>query len=77
MITKHRDNPGRHLPFLEAAKNLDGDLGLLLALWTFLENWGLINFCVNEISEAKPASGAGEDAGLHTSQFHHTANPCE
>ncbi len=62
MVTKYRDNPTKHLTFLEASKTLSGSVDQLAAIWGFLDTWGIINAAASETAEIEtiPQTDAGE-----------------
>jgi len=52
MVSCFRENPSRHISFLEAMRGLDGDANDLLKIFQFLVRWGVINFTLSDRSGA-------------------------
>lgn len=53
---------------MEASKNLNGSAKLLLAIWTFLDKWGIVNFTASEPAEAELENTQAGDAGAQKLQ---------
>lgn len=53
MINTYRLNPGEYLTVTACRRNLAGDVGAIMRVHGFLEQWGLINYQVD--SETRPA----------------------
>ena len=64
MVLKYRESPTKPLSFLEAAKALSVSMDQLVAVWTFLDSWGIINFTATECADAEQsAPQAATDTG--------------
>jgi SWI/SNF related-matrix-associated actin-dependent regulator of chromatin subfamily C len=46
MINTYRLNPGEYLTVTACRRNLAGDVGAIMRVHGFLEQWGLINYQV-------------------------------
>ena len=44
LIDKYREDTSRSLSFTDCRRALDGDASVILRIWTFLNDWRLINF---------------------------------
>lgn len=47
MIEAYRKNPYRYLTFVSLRRVLRGDASCLLKIFTFLEDEGIINYCIS------------------------------
>ncbi|WWD19028.1 hypothetical protein CI109_103486 [Kwoniella shandongensis] len=54
MINTYRLNPGEYLTVTACRRNLAGDVGAIMRVHAFLEQWGLINYQVDP--DTKPAA---------------------
>ena len=54
MINTYRLNPGEYLTVTACRRNLAGDVGAIMRVHAFLEQWGLINYQVDP--ESRPAA---------------------
>ncbi|WWC63236.1 uncharacterized protein I303_105836 [Kwoniella dejecticola CBS 10117] len=54
MINTYRLNPGEYLTVTACRRNLAGDVGAIMRVHAFLEQWGLINYQVDP--ETRPAA---------------------
>jgi SWI/SNF related-matrix-associated actin-dependent regulator of chromatin subfamily C len=50
MINTYRLNPGEYLTVTACRRNLAGDVGGIMRVHAFLEQWGLINYQVSQSS---------------------------
>lgn len=48
IVNQYREDSSRHLTYTACRQALGGDANVILRIWTFLDDWGLINF------QAKP-----------------------
>lgn len=48
MINTYRLNPSEYLTFTACRRNLAGDVGAIMRVHSFLEQWGLINYQVSQ-----------------------------
>ena len=48
MINTYRLNPGEYLTVTACRRNLAGDVGAIMRVHAFLEQWGLINYQVSQ-----------------------------
>jgi SWI/SNF related-matrix-associated actin-dependent regulator of chromatin subfamily C len=46
MVNTYRLNPGEYLTVTACRRNLAGDVGAIMRVHGFLEQWGLINYQV-------------------------------
>ena len=53
MINTYRLNPGEYLTVTACRRNLAGDVGAIMRVHAFLEQWGLVNYQVSAISKPK------------------------
>lgn len=49
MINTYRLNPGEYLTVTACRRNLAGDVGAIMRVHGFLEQWGLVNYQVRDI----------------------------
>lgn len=49
MINTYRLNPGEYLTVTACRRNLAGDVGAIMRVHGFLEQWGLINYQVSRL----------------------------
>lgn len=56
MIDKYREDPKRRLGFTEARASLEGDIGGLQRIHSFLDHWGLINFEAGDGAAQNPSA---------------------
>lgn len=63
IINTFREDPFRRLTFTEVRKSLVGDVTLLRKVFNCLEDWGLINFNVDDEVEGSKDGREGEKCG--------------
>lgn len=65
MMNTYRLNPSEYLTVTACRRNLAGDVGAIMRVHAFLEQWGLINYQVSlsESEERGEATRRGEDGG--------------
>lgn len=51
MINTYRLNPGEYLTVTACRRNLAGDVGAIMRVHAFLEQWGLINYQVRSSND--------------------------
>jgi hypothetical protein len=49
MVNTYRLNPGEYLTVTACRRNLAGDVGAIMRVHGFLEQWGLINYQVRSL----------------------------
>lgn len=60
MMNTYRLNPSEYLTVTACRRNLAGDVGAIMRVHAFLEQWGLINYQVSSGEDRRGAKQRGE-----------------